>query len=155
MNDTPKTRMTSIEQVMDMWEADAPIDVTEQINENARIPNLKSKYSNIMTVHSSQVRKLDALYKRERLWYWRFYMGKHIEQTEIDKRNPEFSQDEKIAKTHLDAYLDGEEGLNKIWLTKGMNQEIVDYCKEVIRELNNRTYQLTNMRELLKFNEGK
>jgi cytochrome c2 len=44
--------------------------------------------------------------------------------------------------------------LTKILLKKGGHEEIVSYCELVMRSLNNRTWDLKNFMEYLKYSKG-
>ena len=48
----------------------------------------------------------------------------------------------KVLRADLSHYLDSDAELNNILLKKVMHEEIVDFCKAVVKELGNRTYQI-------------
>ena len=54
-------------------------------------------------------------------------------------------QMKKIMRQDIPSYLDSDDDLNKILIKKVIHQEIVDYCDRVLKELNNRTFQLSNI----------
>jgi len=132
------------EDLCKMWAEDAPIDITNLTQETSRIPKLHAKYVSILSRHKLIVFKLDGEYRELKSIKWQYYNG--------DLNNPEDLAEygfEPLLKTILNQnipiYLESDKDLNKILLKKALHQEIVDYCTLIIRELNNRTYQIGNM----------
>lgn len=127
-----------------MWVEDAPIDITNLTQETSRIPKLHAKYVSILSRHKLIVFKLDGEYRELKSIKWQYYNG--------DLNNPEDLAEygfepllKTILKQNIPIYLESDKDLNKILLKKALHQEIVDYCTLIIRELNNRTYQIGNM----------
>jgi hypothetical protein len=50
--------------------------------------------------------------------------------------------------------LDSDKELNAILLKKVLHEEIVDFCKSVLKELNNRTFQVRSIIEWEKYTGG-
>ena len=132
------------EDLCKMWVEDAPIDITNLTQETSRIPKLHAKYVSILSRHKLIVFKLDGEYRELKSIKWQYYNG--------DLNNPEDLAEygfepllKTILKQNIPIYLESDKDLNKILLKKALHQEIVDYCTLIIRELNNRTYQIGNM----------
>jgi len=132
------------EDLCKMWAEDAPIDITNLTQETSRIPKLHAKYVSILSRHKLIVFKLDGEYRELKSIKWQYYNG--------DLNNPEDLAEygfepllKTILKQNIPIYLESDKDLNKILLKKALHQEIVDYCTLIIRELNNRTYQIGNM----------
>ena len=126
------------------WSEDATIDITNLTQENSRIPKLHAKYLTILSHHRLIVNRLDAEYRELKSIKWQYYNG--------DMNNPEDLAEygfepllKTILKQNIPIYLESDKDLNKLLLKRAMHQEIVDYCTMIIRELNNRTYQIGNM----------
>jgi len=51
----------------------------------------------------------------------------------------------KILRQDISVYLDSDEDLINILIKKIIHQEIVDTCDSILKEINNRTYQLGNI----------
>jgi hypothetical protein len=60
----------------------------------------------------------------------------------------------RILRTDISIHLDSDTDLNNILTKKVLNQEIVDFCTSVLRELNSRTYQLRGYIDYVKFTSG-
>lgn len=143
----------NIDDLMEMWSKDSPVDITEPSRELERIPSLHSKYLRIMTHHNLMVKKLMADYQARRRIKWEYYSG--------DLNNPEDLATyglepmmKKILRADISIYLDSDKELNAILLKKVLNEEIVEFCKSVMKELNNRTFQVRSIIEWEKFVGG-
>jgi hypothetical protein len=142
-----------IEKLMAMWSEDAPIDETEPSKELARIPQLHAKYLSIMTHHSLIVKKLSAQYNQHKRIKWEYYSGDLNNPLDLHTYGLEPNM-KKILRTDIPMYLDSDAELNSILLKKVMNEEIVDFCKAVIKELQNRTWQIKEYIGWEKFTHG-
>lgn len=144
----------NIEALMEEWTKDAGWDETEPSRAIANIPKLHSKYLRIMTHHNLVVKKLGSDYNKRRKIKWEYYSG--------DLNNPEDlaayglePMMKKVLRSDLQHYLDSDTELNSILLKKMMHEEIVDFCKSVIKELNNRTFQIRAHMDWERFIGGK
>jgi hypothetical protein len=134
----------TIDTLSEEWLNDSPVDTTDPTRELSRIPNLHSKYLNILSHHNLIVKKLSYEYNTLKKVKIEYYMG--------DLNNPEDLKEygwepqmKKIMRQDIPSYLDSDDDLNKILIKKVIHQEIVDYCDRVLKELNNRTFQLSNI----------
>jgi hypothetical protein len=134
----------TIDNLSEEWLTDSSVDTTDPTRELSRIPNLHSKYLNILSHHNLIVKKLSYEYNTLKKVKIEYYMG--------DLNNPEDlkqygwePQMKKIMRQDMPSYLDSDDDLNKILIKKVIHQEIVDYCDRVLKELNNRTFQLSNI----------
>jgi hypothetical protein len=144
----------SIDDIMEEWSKDAAIDETEPGRETAKIPSLHAKYLRVLTHHNLICKKLTADYNKLRRIKFEYYSG--------DLNNPEDLEEygfepmnKKLLKQEIPAYLDSDNDLNNILIKKLVHQEIVDFCSSVMKELNNRTFQLGNIIKWEQFTGGK
>lgn len=144
----------NIEALMEEWVNDSGWDETEPARAIANIPKLHSKYLRIMTYHNMVVKKLSGDYNKRRKIKWEYYNG--------DLNNPEDLQTyglepmmKKVLRSDIQHYLDSDTELNSILLKKMMHEEISDFCKAVIKELNNRTFQIRAHMDWERFIGGK
>jgi hypothetical protein len=54
----------------------------------------------------------------------------------------------------LNTYLESDDDLNKLVISRTMHQEIVELCTGILKELNSRTYQLRSLIDWEKFIQG-
>jgi lysyl-tRNA synthetase class II len=130
-----------IDELMEEWVADADWDETEPARAIAKIPNLHAKYLRIMTHHNLVVKKLASEYNSRRKIKWEYYSGDLNNPEDLEKYGLEPMM-KKVLRADLSHYLDSDTELNSILLKKMVHEEIVDFCKSVIKELGNRTFQI-------------
>jgi lysyl-tRNA synthetase class II len=143
----------NIEDLMEMWSKDSSIDETEPAREMIKTPNLHAKYLRIMTHHNLIVKKLMSDYNKRKKIKWEYYSGdlNNPEDLEAYKLEPMVK---KVLRADIGMYLDSDKDLNDILLKKIMHEEIVEFCKTVLKELNNRTWQLKSVIDWEKFTSG-
>ena len=136
--------MMNIEQLIEMWSEDAKIDETEPSKELAKISTLHSKYLKIRTHHNLLVKKTLIEYNSKKKLKTEYYSGDLNNPEDLAKYNLEPLR-KKILRQDISIYLDSDEDLTSILIKKIIHQEIVDTCDSILKELNNRTYQLGNI----------
>lgn len=143
----------NIDDLMDMWTKDSPVDITEPSRELERIPSLHSKYLKIMTHHNLVVKKLMSEYQTRKKIKWEYYNGDLNNPEDLATHNLEPMR-KKVLRADISIYLDSDKELNAILLKKVLNEEIVEFCKAVLKELNNRTFQVRSIIDWEKFVGG-
>jgi len=142
-----------IDSLMEEWSKDSKVDETEPGRELAKISSLHAKYLRILTHHNLICKKLQNEYLRLKKIKWEYYSG--------DLNNPEDLETynlpplmKKILRQDIPIYLDSDNELNTLLLKKSLHQEIVDFCGSVLKELNNRTFQMNNLIKWEMFTSG-
>jgi hypothetical protein len=143
----------SIDFVMEEWSKDSMIDETEPGRELIKISKLHSKYLMIMSHHNLLVKKFTVEYNRLKKLRWEYYSG--------DLNNPEDLETlglepwlKKTLRQDIPMYIDSDQLLNNILLKRTVHQEIVDVCQSILKELQNRTWQLKSFIDWEKFSSG-
>lgn len=143
----------NIDDLMDMWTKDSPVDITEPSRELERIPSLHSKYLKIMTHHNLVVKKLMSEYQELRRIKFNYYSGDLNNPEDLEKYGYEPMM-KKVLRSEVSVYLDSDKELNTLLLKKSLHEEIVDFCKAVLKELGNRTFQIRSIIDWEKFVGG-
>ena len=143
----------TIDELMESWQRDSKIDDTEPGKELIRIATLHSKYLNILTRHKLIVVKLDSDYRSLKSIKWDYLKGDLNNPEDLKKYGLE-PQLRTIIRQDIPLYLDSDPDLNKVSTKKAVNQEIVDYCTSVLKELHSRTFQLKSYIEWQRFTSG-
>jgi hypothetical protein len=133
-----------IDQLLEMWSEDASIDEAELNAELARVPSIHAKYLKIRTQHNLLSKKIQFQYTEKRKIKADYYLGHLNNPEDLEKHNVQPLL-RKIDKSSLNAHLDTDEELVKILIKKTIHDEIVDTCDSILKEINNRTYQLGNL----------
>ena len=107
-----------------------------------------------MTHHNLLVKKISAEYNTRRKIKWEYFSGDLNNPEDLAKYGLE-PMLKKVLRADLQHYLDSDIELNNILLKKVMHEEIVDFCKSVLKELNNRTFQIKSYMEWERFIGGR
>ena len=144
----------NIDALMEEWSKDAGYDETEPQRAMANIPKLHAKYLRIMTHHNLVVKKIQSDYNTRRKIKYDYFSGDLNNPEDLATYNLE-PMTKKVLRADLPMWLDSDTELNNILLKKVVHEEIVDFCKSVLKELNNRTFQLKSYMDWERFIGGK
>jgi hypothetical protein len=142
----------TIDSLISEWATDAKYNETEPSKEMAKISLLHAKYLRILTHHNLMVKKQNAEYIKLKKLKWEYYSGDLNGTEELEALGWEPIR--KILKPDMPMHLDSDADLNNILVKKIVHQEIVDICTSILKEINNRTYQLSNIIKWEIFKQG-
>jgi len=138
-----------LETLQKQVDVDLKIDDTELDLESIRTPQLHNKYLKLFTKYSLQYKKAkddyDGLYK----FKWEYYTGKST--MEVYQAEP---FDLKVLKSDVGIYLNADEELQKLGQRTEYLNVVVVYLERVLREINNRNWNIRNTIEWKKFLHG-
>ena len=138
-----------LEALQNQVDVDLKIDDTELDLESIRTPQLHNKYLKLFTKYSLQLKKVrddyDGLYK----FKWEYYTGKAT--LSVYKAEP---FDLKVLKSDVHIYLNADEELQKLGQRQEYLNVVVVYLERVLREINNRNWNIRNTIEWKKFLHG-
>ena len=138
-----------LETLQNQADVDLKIDDTELDLESIRTPQLHNKYLKLFTKYSLQLKKVkddyDGLYK----FKWEYYTGKST--MEVYQAQP---FDLKVLKSDVGIYLNADEELQKLGQRQEYLNVVVVYLERVLREINNRNWNIRNTIEWKKFLHG-
>lgn len=143
--------MSKLDELLEMWRKDSVIDRTEPGKELINIPQLHSKYLNVLSRHRLLAKECEFKYNKMKKLKWEYYTGK-LDDDELAKHG--WVPFPFILKTDITTYLDADEDLNKLSANKIMHDEIVDVCHAILKELNSRTFQLRDFIAWERFIQG-
>ena len=138
-----------LEALQNQVDIDLKIDDTELDLESIRTPQLHNKYLKLFTKYSLQLKKVkddyDGLYK----FKWEYYTGKST--MEVYQAEP---FDLKVLKADVHIYLNADVELQKLGQRQEYLNVVVVYLERVLREINNRNWNIRNTIEWKKFLHG-
>jgi hypothetical protein len=82
---------------------------------------------------------------------WEYYTGK-LDDDELAKYG--WSPFPFVLKSDITIYLESDDDLSKHLAAKIMHDEIVDVCQSILKELNNRAWELKSFIDWEKFIQG-
>ncbi len=142
----------TITELMTMWENDAKIDRSELAAELEKIPQLHSKYLNILVYHTLILKKLENEYKVLTKDKWDYFTNA-MPVDEQERRGYE-RIDKSILRQDIDKWMGADKEVADLVLKKAVHENIVEFCKYVIKEINSRSYTIRSMIDWEKFRSG-
>jgi len=140
----------NLDEIQEMWQRDSVIDPDNLHDESLKIPQLHSKYYTIYNTITLLREKARETYNRVKLERYNYYTGKAPAEVYIEEPFPYKVRDKEALQRHMDA----DERLNKVELKIRYYDIMLKFLEEVIRMISNRTYQIKNSIEFMRFTAG-
>ena len=140
----------NLDKIQEMWERDAVIDPDNLHDESLKIPQLHAKYYtvyNTITLMREKARDQKAKIRLER---YNYYTGKADPEVYVKNPFPKKIRD----KDTMQKYLDSDESLSSVSLKIDYYDTILNYIESILKVIQNRTYQIKNAVEFMKFQAG-
>jgi hypothetical protein len=142
----------TLDQIMESWRQDSKIDSTELGVESTKIPELHSKYMNIYFEERRRLKSFEFKSKDLMLKKYEYYNGK-LSQEELDELKWEPFM-KRLMKNEIDMYLESDKDVIEINMRIFNQKEKLDFIEEIIKNLNQRNFQIKNAIEWKKFTQG-
>ena len=142
--------MMNLDEVQEMWQRDSVIDPDNLHDESLKIPQLHSKYYTIYNTTILLREKARETYNKVKLERYNYYTGKATAEVYAEEPFPYKVRDKEALQRHMDA----DVRLNKIDLKIRYYDVILKFLEEIIKCISNRTYQIKNSIEFMKFTAG-
>ena len=139
----------NIDELYNEIERDLKIDDTELDLESIRTPQLHNKYLKLYATHSLQLKRLQDEYKVLYKEKWEYYTGKASPETYREK-----PFDIKVLRADVGIYIDSDIDLQQLSQKVSYIKQITDYLERILREINNRNWNIRNTIEWKKFLHG-
>jgi len=139
-----------IEMIKSMWDKDSQIDIDNLHEESLKIPILHAKYYDIYNNLVLLKAKADQQRKNIRHERYEYYSGKADPDVYVKNPFPKKVRD----KDAMQKYLDSDEKLSNVSLKIEYYQVMINYIDSILKQIANRTYQIKNSIEFLKFQSG-
>jgi hypothetical protein len=142
----------TLDQIMDAWREDSTVDSTELGLESLKIPELHSKYLKIYFDERRKLKALEFQSKELSLKKYEYYNGK-MSQEELDELNWEPFM-KRLMKNEVDMYLDSDKEIIQSNVRQTNQKEKIFFLEEVIKNINQRNFQISNAINWKKFTQG-
>jgi len=146
-----KLEAPSLTEIMESWNKDSVIDDTNPGTEILRIPALHNKYNKYLTLHNLASKRANVELQKLRKLKWAYYSGK-MDNEELKEHG--WVPFPFILKSDITTYLDGDIDITDLQRKKIYHEEAANYCQNVMKELNNRTWQLKEFMAWSRFQNG-
>ena len=142
--------MINLDKIQSMWQEDCKIDIDNMHEESIKVPQLHSKYHEILNnliLLRTKAQKIQKSVRHER---YEYYSG---------KANPEVYEREPFPKKVRDKdalirYMDADDRVSDANLKVEYYDVMINYTESILKQISNRTYQIKNSIEWHKFQAG-
>lgn len=142
--------MIDLPTLQQMWEKDSKIDIDNLHTESLNIPVLHAKYYDIYNNFMLLRKKAEQQKKNTRHERYEYYSGKADPDVYIKDPFPKKIRD----KDTMNKYLDADERLSNVSMKIEYYDVILRYIEEILKQIGNRTYQIKNSIEFMRFTSG-
>ena len=140
----------TLEKLQEMWEKDSKIDPDNLHTESLNIPSLHAKYFEIYNTIFLLRKKAEQQRKNIRHERYEYFSGKADPDVYIEKPFPKKIRD----KDTMTKYLDADKKLSTSSLKIDYYDTMLVYLESILKMIQNRTYQVKNAIEFMRFNSG-
>ena len=142
--------MINLDKIQSMWQEDCKIDIDNMHEESIKVPQLHSKYHEILNnliLLRTKAQKIQKSVRHER---YEYYSG---------KADPEVYEKEPFLKKVRDKdalirYMDADDRVSDANLKVEYYDVMINYTESILKQISNRTYQIKNSIEWHKFQAG-
>ena len=139
-----------LEKIQEMWEKDAKIDPDNLHTESLNIPVLHAKYFDIYNTIVLLRKKAEQQKKNIHHERYEYFSGKADPEVYVENPFPKKIRD----KETMQKYLDADDKLSSINMKICYYDTMLYYLESILKVIQNRTYQIKNSIEFLRFNAG-
>ena len=140
----------TLESLQEMWVKDAEIDKDNLHDESLNIPSLHAKYFELYNTVFLLRKKAEQQRKNIRHERYEYFSGKAAPDVYIQNPFPKKIRD----KDTMQKYLDADEKLSNVSLKIDYYDTMLVYLESILKVIQNRTYQIKNAIEFMRFNAG-
>ena len=141
--------MIDLESIQEMWKKDSHINMDNLHDESIKVPALHAKYFEIYNTVILLKKKAEQTRKNVRHERYEF-TGKADPEVYVESPFPKKVRD----KDTLQKYLDADDKLSQISLKVEYYDVTLNYLESILKVIQNRTYQIKNAIDFLKFQAG-
>lgn len=144
--------MMDLTTIIKEWKQDALVDVSEPGSELLKVPNLHAKYCEQHALHSRELRlnrNALACIRRDMTAY---YQGRSTPAECAKYGLAPFLY--VIAPKDLPVYLEADPRVQKVMEEVGKHEDALSFLDKVVKEINNRSFELRGYLDYLKWSSG-
>ena len=141
-----------LDDIMDLWEADGHMDMTELSTESLKIPLLHHKYYKLFVQEGLIQKKYEQEFKSLYKVKYEYFMGV-MDKASMEERGWE-PNPLKILKQDISIYMEGDSDLQLIQAKIDIQKQKVSFLESAIKTIANRGYLIKNVIDWERFKSG-
>ena len=146
------THQFSLENIQDEWEKNSKIDYSNLGTESIRIPVIHDKYLKIFIDERIRLKGMEFELSKLVRSKTNYYKGE-MDEDELEEKGWEQFQG-RLLKNEISNYIETDDDYIKIKQNIVVQQEKINYLDSIIKQLNNRGFQIKNAIDWLKYSNA-
>ena len=142
--------MIDLNEIQSMWEKDSKIDRDNLHEESLNIPMLHAKYHDLYNNLILLRKKAEQQRKNVRHERYEYFSGKSDPEVYAENPFPKKIRD----KDTMQKYMDADDKLSNVSLKIDYYDTMLVYLESILKQITNRTYQIKNAIEFVRFSSG-
>tara|TARA_E500000178_G_C16868685_1_gene683254 strand:- start:44 stop:478 length:435 start_codon:yes stop_codon:yes gene_type:complete len=142
----------TLDQILEEWRKDSKIDTTNFDNESTKIPVLHSKYLKIYYEERKRLKGYEFQYKEMHRKKYEYYNGRLSQQELEDLEWEPFVK--RLMKNEIDTYIQSDKDILQLNARIANQLEKNSCVEDIIKNINQRNFQIKNAIEWKKFTQG-
>jgi hypothetical protein len=139
-----------LDTIQKMWMEDSKIDIDNLHTESLNIPILHAKYFDLYNNIVLLKKKAEQQKKNIRHERYEYFSGKADPEVYVENPFPKKIRD----KETMQKYLDADDKLSTVSLKVEYYDTMLNYLESILKVIQNRTYQIKNAIEFIRFQSG-
>lgn len=140
----------TLEEIEEMWKKDSVIDPDNLHEESLKIPQLHAKYYSIYNMITLLRERAKETCNRVKLERYNYYSGKAPAEVYAQEPFPYKVREKDALQRHMEA----DEKLSKVEMKVRYYDTILKFLEEIIKTVSNRSFQIKNSIDFMKFTSG-
>ena len=140
----------NLDEIQALWDEDSKIDEDELHTESTKVPSLHAKYFEMYNTIFLMRKKAEQQRKNIRHERYEYFSGKADPDVYVENPFPKKIRD----KETMQKYLDADDKLSGVSLKIDYYDTMLVYLESILKQISNRTYQIKNAIEFMRFNAG-
>ena len=146
----------TVDEILEMWKKDSPIDDIDLDKSSTDTPKLHSKYLELLTVAKLQLKRLNLKIASLKKDKWLYYTGKMTKE-DMDDRGWEydpFKGGTKPLKGDMDYYYDADPDIQALVAKIEYQETLVETLEEIMNNIRWRHSTIKNIIDWRRFTSG-
>ena len=144
--------MATIEEILEHWKKDSIIDSSGLSTESLKTASLHAKYYELYVRDALLLSQKELNYKRLFKLKCDYYNGRLSTEELKQYKWDQFQL--KLLKPDVDIHIFGDDDIINALLKISVSKEKVDFLKDILKAIHNRSFIIKNSIEFLKFSSG-
>jgi hypothetical protein len=143
-----------IEDIEKFWDSDSIVDKAHLDDEALKIPQLHNKYQKLFRKAKAELRQLEVEKKKVYSLLYEYWTGGFNTNATALALLQKPIQPKKLLKDAVERNIQQEDSYIDACNAVSEQEDLIDYIVEIVKQINNRSFQIKNSLEFLKWTKG-